>query len=139
MNKFEKFLISKCFDMYILDCKDMKYKKPIRHNLSTMTNIDHRYIQYNDENFISKINQNKSVMNKDFTFEDRKNEIIFGLHEVGKPSILISPRPRIKLFKDGIILTEQNDDAMNIVLEKIDFEHILKAMFDESICIEIEF
>ena len=63
---------------------------------------------------MKKISIGKSVAEQDFTFDDRKGEICFGLHERGKPSTLISPRPRIevKRIKDGkeVIEDEQQDD-----------------------------
>jgi hypothetical protein len=136
MTKFEGFLIDKGYSTYILDCKEMKYQKSNQHIISTMVNLDHRYIHNTDRNFLDKINKGKSVMDEDFTWEDRKGEICFGLHEKGKPCTLISPRPRIRVMKNDIILTEQNDDAMNIVLKEIEYEEIFKAMYDKSICFE---
>ena len=93
-----------------------------------------------------KINKGKSVMDDDFTWEDRKGEICFGLHEMGKPPTLINPRPKIRIqktitedsVKRDIVITEKNDDAMNIVLSKIEYEDIFKAMFDKSICLELD-
>ena len=73
---------------------------------------------------------------------DGKGEICFGLHEVGKPPTLISPRPRIevKRIKDGkeVIENEQWDDSMNVVLKDIPHEEIFKAMYDKSIVIKID-
>lgn len=81
-------------------------------------------------------------MGNDFTWEDRKGEICFGSHEVGKPPTLISPRPRIEVMriKDGkeVIENEQYDDSMNVVLKDIPHEEILKAMYDKSIVIRID-
>jgi len=134
MNGFENFLIDKGYQRYILDCKDMKYKKSNEYIISTMVNLDHRYIHNSDFNLLDKINKGKSVIDKDFTFEDRKNEIVFGLHEMNKPVTLIYPRPRIKIKKENILITEEEDDAMNIVLKKVVFEEIFKAMYNKSIC-----
>ena len=138
MTRFEGFLIDKGYGMYVLNCKEMKYQKANQHIISTMVNLDHRYIHNTDLNLLDKINKGKSVMDEDFTWDDRKGEICFGLHEKDKPCTLISPRPRIRVLKNDITLTEQNDDAMNIVLKEIEYEEIFKAMYDKSICFEFD-
>lgn len=138
MTRFEGFLIDKGYGMYVLNCKEMKYQKANSHIISTMVNLDHRYIHNTDFNLLDKINKGKSVMDEDFTWEDRKGEICFGLHEKDKPCTLISPRPRIRVMKNDITLTEQDDDAMNIVLKEIEYEEIFKAMYDKTICFEFD-
>ena len=78
--------------------------------------------------------------------EDRKKEIVFGLREKDKPPTLISPRPkiRVKRFRTinekqiEVIENQDFDDSMNIVLSKIDFEDIFKAMYDNSICFDFD-
>lgn len=147
MTSFENFLIDKGYICFAFDCKEMKYYKPKHHVISTMLNLGHFYIHKTDLILLQKIEQGKSVMEEDFTFNDRKNQISFGLNEAGKPPTLIHPRPKIKVkksvfidnIKHEIIQTEFNDDAMNIVLSKIDFEQILKAMYDKSICFDFDF
>lgn len=146
MTRFEGFLIDKGYGMYAFDCKEMKYYKPKTYILSSMVNLVHSYIHNSDFNLLDKINKGKSVMDKDFTWEDRKGEICFGLREAGKPPTLICPRPKIRIqktiikgsFKRDIIITEEWDDAMNIVLKEIEYEDIFKAMFDKSICFEFD-
>lgn len=146
MTRFEGFLIDKGYGMFVLNCKEMKYNKPNQHIISTMVNLDHRYIHNSDTNLLNKINEGKSVMEEDFTWDDRKGEICFGLHEMGKPPTLISPRPKIRIqktimedsVKKDIVITEKNDDAMNIVLSKVDYEDIFKAMYNKSICFEFD-
>jgi hypothetical protein len=146
MTRFEGFLIDKGYSMYVLNCKEMKYQKANSHIISTMVNLDHRYIHNTDVNLLDKINKGKSVMDEDFTWDDRKGEICFGLHEQDKPPTLISPRPRIRIqktvtidsVKKDIVITEQNDDAMNIVLKEIEYEEIFRAMYDNSICFEFD-
>jgi hypothetical protein len=138
MTRFEEFLIDKGYGRYVLNCKEMKYQKANQHVISTMANLDHRYIHDTDVSLLEKINNGKSVMDNDFTWEDRKGEICFGLHEKDKPCTLISPRPKITILKNDITLTEQNDDAMNIVLREIEHEEIFKAMYDKSICFEFD-
>jgi hypothetical protein len=138
MTRFENFLIDKGYIMYVLDCKEMKYKKAKQHIISTMVNLDHRYIHNSDTILLDKINKGKSVMDDDFTWDDRRNEICFGLREYGKPPTLISPRPRIRIKTKDKILTEQDDDAMNIVFLKIDYEDIFKAMYDKSIIFDLD-
>ncbi len=81
-------------------------------------------------------------MEKDFTWEDRKGEICFGLNEVHKPATLIYPRPRINIKK--IVedkeedIDELMDDSMNIVLKEIPHEEIFKAMYDKSRLFEFD-
>ena len=133
MTKFESFLINKGYIMFAFDAKEMKYYKPKAHIISTMVNLGHIYIHNSDTNLLNKIEQGKSVMEDDFTWEDRKNEIVFGLHEAGKPTTLISPRPKIRVKREDKILTEKQDDAMNIVLSKIPYEEILEKMYNGEI------
>jgi hypothetical protein len=139
MTKFEQFLIDKGYVKFILNCKTMKFERTKRHTISTMVNLDYRYF-HNTDNVVQKIAAGKSVMDDDFTFDDRKGEICFGLHEFGKPSTLISPRPRIevKRIKDGVELVENEryDDSMNIVLKDIPHDEILKAMYDRTMIIK---
>jgi len=142
MTQFEQFLIEKGYIKFIFNGKTMKYEETKGHNISTMSNIDHRYIHYSDLSFLDKIKIGRSVMDSEFTIEDRRNEICFGLHEVGKPPTLIYPRPNIEIkrIKNGKVVTEtqQRDDAMNVVLKMIPNEEILKAMFDKSKVIKID-
>jgi hypothetical protein len=142
MTKFEQFLLDKGYIKHILNCKTMKFEIAKGHTISTMANLDHRYIHNTDDNLLQKIASGKSVMEEDFTYEDRKGEICFGLHEAGKPPTLISPRPRIgvKRVKDGkeVLETEQWDDSMNVVLGKNPHEEIFKAMYDRGIVIKID-
>ena len=142
MTQFEQMLLDKGYIKHILNCKTMKFEIAKGHTISTMVNLDHRYFHNTDTNILQKITSGKSVMDEDFTWEDRKGEVCFGLHEAGKPSTLISPRPRIKVkrIKDGkeVIENEQWDDSMNVVLKDIPHEEIFKAMYDKSICFEID-
>jgi len=66
-------------------------------------------------------------------------EIIFGLHEVGKPPTLISPRPIIEVIKEGEKLDHTSDDAMNICLQNEKPKDIFKAMFDKTKGFEYNF
>lgn len=142
MTKFEQMLLDKGYIKHILNFKTMKFEIAKRHTISTMVNLDHRYFHKTDKNIMQKIANGKSVMEDDFTLEDRKGEICFGLHEVGKPTTLIIPRPRIevKRIKEGkeVIENEQYDDSMNVVLKDIPHEEIFKAMYDKSIIIRID-
>ena len=142
MTQFEQMLLDKGYIKHILNCKTMKFETAKRHTISTMVNINHRYFHKTDENILQKIANGESVMEEDFTWEDRKGEICFGIHERGKPPTLISPRPRIevKRIKDSkeVIENEQYDDSMNVVLKYIPHEEIFKAMYDKSIIIRID-
>lgn len=142
MTQFEQMLLDKGYIKYILNCKTMKFEEAKGHTISTMVNLDHRYFHNTDENILQKIANGISVREEDFTWEDRKGEICFGLHESGKPPTLISPRPKIevKRIKEGevVIENEQYDDSMNVVLKDIPHEEIFKAMYDKSIIIRID-
>jgi hypothetical protein len=63
---------------------------------------------------------------------DFQNVIIWGLHEAGKPPTLIYPRPNIKVIKNGKRHFDEEDDCMNICLQKETAEDIYKAMFDKN-------
>ena len=142
MTQFEQMLLDKGYIKHILNCKTMKFEMAKGHTISTMVNLDHRYFQNTDTNILQKIASEKSVLEEDFTWFDRKGEICFGLHEAGKPPTLISPRPRIevKRIKEGreVIENEQYDDSMNVVLKDISNEEIFKAMYDRDIVIKID-
>jgi hypothetical protein len=137
MTAFENFLIEKGYIRFAFDAAKGKYYEPKLYVISTMSNLGHLYIHESDVNLLSKIKEDKSI-----TPEDRKNEITFGLHEKDRPPTLINPRPKIKITRtkeDNIIIEdEQFDDSMNIVLQKENFNQILKAMYDKSICFEYD-
>lgn len=143
MTKFEEFLLSRGYLKFGFDSESMKYFKPKDHIISTMVNLGYSYIHNSETELLNKIEQGKSVMDSDFTWEDRKNIIAIGLHEKDKPVTLISPRPRIRIKRKDdkhleVIEDEKLDDSMNVVLSKIEFDRILEAMYDKSICFEID-
>lgn len=142
MTQFEQTLLDKGYIKYILNCKTMKFEIPRWHIISTMVNIDHRYFHNTDRNILQKIASGKSLMESDFTCADRSGEICFGLNEAYKPPTLISPRPRIevKRIKNGeeVIENERYDDSMNVVLNHIPHDEIIKAMYDRDIVIKID-
>ena len=135
MTAFEQYLIENGWLKFTLNCKTMRYEKAIGHELSTMTNLNHRYFHESDTNILDKIERGLSVKNGGITWKDRKNEIIFGLHEKDMPATLISPRPIIlvKRIRNGEIVIENEtlDNSMNVVLEKIENSWILRAMFQK--------
>lgn len=140
MTLFELFLIEMGYIKFILNTKTFKYEKPKNHNISTMVNIDHRYFHHSDK-IIEKIEQGLTVKNG-ITWDDRKGEIAFGLHEYGKPSTLITPRPSIEVKRiknDMIVIENENyDDSMNIILKDVSNVDIFKAMYDKSIVLKID-
>ena len=142
MTSFENFLIEKGYIRFAFDTAKGKYYQPKLYVISTMSNLYHLYIHKSDVNLLSKIKEGKSTKNNSITPEDRKNEITFGLHQQDKPPTLIYPRPRIKIKRtkeDNIIIEDgQFDDSMNIVLQKENFNQILKAMYDKSICLKYD-
>lgn len=142
MTGFENFLIDKGYIRFAFDAEKGKYYQPKNYVISTMSNLGHLYIHESDINLLSKINEGKSTRNNSITLEDRKNEIIYGLHEKDKPPTLIQPRPKIKVKRkkeDNIVIEdEQYDDSMNITLQQIEYETIFKGMYDKSICFEFD-
>jgi hypothetical protein len=144
MTKFEEFLIDKGHIMYAFDFKEEKFYKPKGHIISTMVNLYHFYIHNSNIDLIKKIENGENV--KNFTENDYEKIIQYGLHEYNKPSTLISPRPRIQVkrfrtyFEEQhkVIETEKNDDSINIVISKINFEEIYKAMYDKSIVFKFD-
>ena len=147
MTQFEQMLLNKGYVKHILNCKTMKYELARGHNISTLVNLDHRYFHRDDKIILQKISNNTSLFVEDdtlstITLEDRKGEIIFGLHESKKPPTLIYPRPRIEIkrIKDGKVITEGEylDDSMNIVLNCVPYEEIFKAMYDNTIVLKVD-
>jgi hypothetical protein len=144
MTKFEEFLVDKGYIMYAFDFKENKFYKPKVHIISTMTNIRHFYIHNSDTDLLKRIEKEENPNN--FSLKDFEKTIIYGLSEKDKPSTLISPRPRIlvKRFRTyneqqyKVIESEKNDDSMNIVISKINFEDIYKAMYDKSIVFKFD-
>jgi hypothetical protein len=79
------------------------------------------------------------MSNLDYRYVHPSNplvQIVFGLHEVGKPPTLIYPRPRILVKREDRTYNEQYDDSMNLALQNESFEDILNAIFDRSILFE---
>lgn len=134
---FENKLIDNGYLAFSLNHKSMKYDKP--KNISTMENIDTRYFHKSDP-ILEKIE--KGITLNEISWDDRKGEICFGLHERDKPPTLIYPRPIIKvkrIIDDKLIIQDQcYDDSMNVVLRIIPSDKILEAMYDNDIVFEID-
>lgn len=111
MIAFEKYLLSKGFKKYRFNCKTMSLQEANDHHISTLENLDHRYIK--DDKYI-----------------------IVGLCERGKPVTLEYPRPHIRVVRNGEELDERHDDAMNIILREKSFDEIYEAMFNKDITLE---
>jgi hypothetical protein len=122
MTKFEQMLLDVGYEKYVYNWKTHKYEKTDKHTISTMVNLYHVYFHKSD------INQEKGI--------------VFGLSERDKPSTLISPRPRILVYRDKngctLIEDEMFDDSINIALKEIAHEKILEAMFDKSIIFKFD-
>lgn len=136
MTSFEQFLIDKGCIKFVLNLRTKKYEVATNHTLSTLVNLDHRYIHHSDEDLLMKIAAGKSYMDEDFTMEQRKNEIIFGLNERDKPATLIYPRP--KMQTGDIPTTCLGDDCMNAALQQFSPEEIFQAMYDRSIVLQVK-
>ena len=115
MTGFELFLISKGYLKYQYDFKTQQLiLVNNEHIISTTSNLDYRYVHPS----------NPSV------------QIVYGLHEVGKPPTLIYPRPRILVKREGRTYNELYDDSMNLALQNESFDDILNAIFNRSILFE---
>ena len=116
MTSFEYMLIDKGYTKHIFNCITMEHELTTEHVISSMVNLDHRYIRGD-------------------------NYICFGLNEKGKPSTLISPRPTITIQREReingekvtVFEDETLDDSMNVLLTKVDNEDIYNALYDDSI------
>ena len=134
-------LIDRGYKRYRINPKKGVFEPADVYQLASAVNLDHRYIHKTDKVILEKIKQGKSIVDDDFTWEDRKNVICFGLREKGRPPTLISPRPKIRVRrlrefngeKGEIIEDETYDNSMNIVLSKEKPEQVFKALFDDSI------
>jgi hypothetical protein len=137
MTGFEQYLIENGWLKFRLNLKTMRYEKAVGHELSTMTNITHHYFHETDKEVLSKIDRGVAVGNGGISYADRKNEIVFGLHEVGNPPTLIRPRPRLRVRRkrnSEIVIEDETLDAnMHVALEKINEEIILTAMFTQIV------
>lgn len=135
MTNFEKFLIEHGYQKYILNCKTMKYERTDTHTVSTLSNLDHRYFHVSDLPANQNIHEGKPVT--EWGEGERKGEIVFGLSEFGKPPTLISPRPKIRINRDGVTLNQTMDDVMNIVLMNFTPERIYDAMYSPNIILTL--
>lgn len=134
-------LIDKGYIKFILNCKTMRYERTECHELSSMGNLDHRYIHKSDTVILDKIAKNIPVGDNGITREDRREVIVFGMNEYKKPATLISPRPIIRVknkvdyygVEKVVIERESRDYAMILALDNEDHELIFKAMYDNSI------
>jgi hypothetical protein len=61
VTQFEQMLLDKGYIKHILNCKTMKFEMAKGHTISTMVN-----------HILQKIASGKSVMEEDFTWENRK-------------------------------------------------------------------
>lgn len=147
MTAFENMLIDKGYIKHVLNSKTMKYEIANKHLISTMVNLDHRYIHKTDKVLLKKIEQGKSVIDDDITWDDRKGVICFGFNEANKPPTLINPRPKIIVKREcyfngekQIVIENENfDGSMNIALSKEKPGKIFKALFDSSIFFNYDF
>lgn len=118
MDAFEKFLVEKGYKVSHMNHSTMKREDGYL-NISTLVNLSNEY-------------------------EKDGVTICYGLYEANKPPTLIGPRPipcwRIEpnTLKDGKFKTcfgvPCDDDIMNQILRKVDFEIILKHILNRNIC-----
>lgn len=129
MTKFEEYLINNGYIKFEYVCnknKDPKFIETNKHFLSTMNNLDYRYV-HKDDPIIKIIKRGEFV-----PLNLQNNVFIFGLHEFGKPPILIYPRPNCNVIRmeDGVNVyyDEFYDDTINIILSKFTPMEIIEAI-----------
>ena len=97
MTSFEKHLIDKGFKRFTLNTKTFKLEYANGYLLSSMVNLDYRYLKGN-------------IM------------IIFGLSEKNKPPTLIYPRPIRDNYSDDmmnrVLMKYSNNEILNAILNK---------------------
>jgi hypothetical protein len=133
MTNFEEFLINKGYKKYVVKRHLGKIilKKPKKHIISTMVNLDHRY--YLEEVEGEDIHQLRNQI----------QPIIFGLHERNKPPTLIYPRPNVRMnvtFNKqtfNVVTSIYGDDSMNKIFKNFSNEKIFEGMFNKNIIFEI--
>ena len=158
MTGFENFLITKGYIKHLGELHNnntpksgkyvTKYKEVTTYSISSLGNMSYRYIHKSDTLLLNKIKEGKGfVFNKDSEMEF-KDTILFGLNEHGRPTTLISPRPKIQVIRErvfsngrkmNVLETEVADNSMNVVLSKEDPEKIFEAMYDHSIVFKYDF
>lgn len=79
LSDVEKTLLDLGYEAFVFNTKSMKYERPVKHRLSYLANMDHRFFHKNDP-IIKKIDAG-GIIGKDIMREDRSGERIFGIHE----------------------------------------------------------
>lgn len=131
LTNFEKLLIDKGYEKYRLNPRTMQFEQTDKHLFSTMGDLDYRYI-HKDDPVLEKIKRGKKVTDDDFTREDRKNIIAFGLHEYGKPPTLINPRPKIRIAK-GTLEIKIKDIQDNYKIELMNGSYIAENFYIKNV------
>lgn len=141
MTGFEKYLTKHGYNKYVLNSKTGVLEEAKGHELSTLGNLEHRYVFAFDNEVMDKIFD--GVPYSDFTDEERGRIISFGLHEHGKPPTLIYPLPNIRVIRDDavhgrVVYNETSNDSVNAVLDLFPHNHILWSLFDRSRCFQLD-
>ena len=168
MIAFEKYLLSQGYYRIRRNHYNVNYYDVITDNqapsfVSTMLNLQNIFLDKNEpvlnlikDNKISK----KEMEEQNITFI---NPIFVGLHEAHKPPTLIYPRPNCQVTRivngENVIFFENGytypskidgkwvsgewtkssiDDTMNVVLQHIKNEEILKAILDKEIILKVD-
>lgn len=96
--------------------------------------VDEKLVSNTMNSFSSMVNGGLHVI---YLRSTNDIPIIYGLHLIGYPPTLISPRPKIRVSKiEGNCVetfNEKTDDAMNICLKEELPQDIYKAMFDKTL------
>lgn len=117
VSKFEEYIIDKGFIPHVYDKKDGWI--PFKGITISYSTYGPMYMCYKLEDL----------------------NIVYGLHEMGHPPTLISPRPKIKLTrinKDDIptITNELYDSTIDILFQKESVETIYNSLFNKDIAFE---
>ena len=133
---FEKYIIETGdFYSFHFCCKEMKYKKGMEY-LSTIGNLSNSHIHKNSKNLLSLIERGVSTMDERFTRTEDDLEIIIGLHEVGFPPRLISPRISIVnvdyIKENKVRVSSCNLDKTEALMRKLGHENYYKAIINKD-------
>ena len=103
----EEYLKEKGYVKHIYNCKTGKLELPGEFTiLSTMGNLDWRYVKEGCET------------------------VIYGLNEVGKPPVLIHPKPWSLIHKEfnGVTRFNISDDVIHRIFEKYSLDEIFESI-----------
>ena len=138
MTSFESYLVENGFIRYRIDTEANTYKQEERYFLSTLGNLNYRYIHKDNSVMMDLIDRAVDITSDEFRTADRGLEIIFGLETYGCPPHIVSPKPNVKR---NTYTSPMPSDAilMSRLLDEVEYDEILRAMKDPSIHLDLPY